>query len=144
MESWIVHPVALPLQELASTKWLLCITYYISSIHNHISIQWYYIQTQVTLWQHVSTVRRSSSGQWRTLLRYNKVSTQWDPISFTVYFNALVINKNFIISYFNFYYKRNGIPFNSHLIYLKNVLYWPEDDHLTVETCCHNVTWLYV
>jgi len=27
---------------------------------------------------------RSSSGQYRTFLMYNKVSTQWDPISFTV------------------------------------------------------------
>jgi len=25
------------------------------------------------------------------------------------------------------------------LLYLKNVLYWPDDDRLTVETCCHNV-----
>ena len=40
--------------------------------------------TQVTLWQHVSTVRRSSSGQYIIFLRYNKVSTQWNPISFTV------------------------------------------------------------
>jgi len=28
--------------------------------------------------------KRPSSGQYRTFLRYNKVSTQWDPISFTV------------------------------------------------------------
>ena len=28
--------------------------------------------------------KRSSSGQYRTFLRYNKMSTQWDPISFTV------------------------------------------------------------
>ena len=28
--------------------------------------------------------KRSSSGQYRTFLRYNKVTTQWDPISFTV------------------------------------------------------------
>ena len=28
--------------------------------------------------------KRSSSGQHRTILRYNKVSTQWDLISFTV------------------------------------------------------------
>ena len=27
--------------------------------------------------------KRSSSGQLRTFLRYNKVSTQWDPISCT-------------------------------------------------------------
>jgi len=25
------------------------------------------------------------------------------------------------------------------LLYLKNVLYWPDGDLLTVETCCHNV-----
>ena len=28
--------------------------------------------------------KQSSSGQWRIFLRYNNVSTQWDPISFTV------------------------------------------------------------
>ena len=33
-----------------------CIMYYIPSIRNYISVQWYYIYTQVTLWQHVSTV----------------------------------------------------------------------------------------
>jgi len=38
------------------------------------------------------------------------VSIQWDPISFTV--------KVKVITYFNFYF------------YLKNVLYWPEDDRL--------------
>jgi len=78
------------------------------------------------------------------------VSTQWDPISFTVkvkitydeiliynlnikvdaYFNILVINKNFIIHYFNSYCKRNGIPLSAYFIYLKNVLYLPEDDRL--------------
>ena len=61
-----------------------CIVYYIPSIHNYTSVQWYYIYTRITLWQHVSTVRRSSSGQYGTFLRYSKVSTQWDPISFTV------------------------------------------------------------
>jgi len=30
------------------------------------------------------------------------------------------------------------------LFYLKNILYWPEDDRLTVATCCHNVTWVYI
>jgi len=34
----------------------------------------------------------------------------------TVYFNVLVINKNFIIRYFNSYCKRNGIPLSAHLI----------------------------
>ena len=29
------------------------------------------------------------------------------------------------------------------LLYLKNVLYWPDDDRLTVETCCHNVMSVY-
>ena len=24
-------------------------------------------------------------------------------------------------------------------VFFKNVLYWPDDDRLTVETCCHNV-----
>ena len=28
-------------------------------------------------------------------------------------------------------------------LYLKNVPYWPDDDRLTVKTCCHNVTWVY-
>ena len=72
----------------------------------------------------------------------DKVSTQWDPTSFTVkvkglliymitvYFNVLVINSNFIIDYFNFYCKRNGAPLSAHLIYLKNILYGPEDDRL--------------
>jgi len=39
-----------------------CIIYYILSIHNYISAVTY-IYAQVTLWQHVSTVRRSSSDQ---------------------------------------------------------------------------------
>ena len=30
------------------------------------------------------------------------------------------------------------------LFYLKNILYWPDDDRLTVETCCHNVPWVYI
>jgi len=30
------------------------------------------------------------------------------------------------------------------LLHLKQILYWPDDDHLTVETCCNNVTWVYV
>jgi len=47
-----------------------------------------------------------------------------------VYFNALVINKNFIIRHFNFYWKRNGIPLCAHFIVPLNVLYFPEDDRL--------------
>ena len=39
----------------------------------------------------------------------------------------LIINRNFIIYYFNSYCKRNGIPLSATLLYLKNVLYWPED-----------------
>jgi len=45
--------------------------------------------------------------------------------------------------YFNFYSERNGIPLSATLLYLKNI-YCPEDDRLTVETCCRNVTWLCV
>ena len=33
-----------------------CIMYYVPSIYNCISVQWYYIYTQVTLRHHVSTV----------------------------------------------------------------------------------------
>ena len=43
--------------------------------------------------------RRSSSGQQRTFLTYNKVCTQWDPISFAVrvkitYDEILIYNYN--------------------------------------------------
>jgi len=48
----------------------------------------------------------------------------------SVYFNILVTNKNFIICYFKFYCKRNGIPLSSHFIVPYNVIYWPEDDRL--------------
>jgi len=70
-----------------------CIIYYIQCIHKYISAVIYiyihththtHTHTQITLWQHVLTVRHSSSGQWRTFLRYKKVSTQWHPILFTV------------------------------------------------------------
>ena len=33
--------------------------------------------------------KQSSSGLQRVFLRYNKVSTQWDPISFTVRFKIM-------------------------------------------------------
>ena len=33
---------------------------------------------------------------------------------------------------------------SEHSPYPKNVLYWPDDDRLTVETCCHNVIWVYI
>ena len=56
--------------------------YYISSIHKKISVQWYNIYTQVTLRQHVSTVDGHLQASREHFLRYNKVSTQWDPISF--------------------------------------------------------------
>jgi len=48
----------------------------------------------------------------------------------TAYLIVLIINRNFIIHYFNSYCKRNGIPLTATLLYLKNVLYWPEDDRL--------------
>jgi len=43
--------------------------------------------------------KESSSGQYRKFVRYNKVSTQWDPILFTVkvkiiYDEILIHNKN--------------------------------------------------
>jgi hypothetical protein len=64
---------------------LLCNAIYSVYTQLHISIVIFVcINTHVTLWKHVSTVRPSSSGQERTHLRYNKVRTQWDPISFTV------------------------------------------------------------
>jgi len=37
---------------------------------------------------------------------------------------------NSITHYFNPYCKRNGIPSSVTLLYLKNVVYWPEDDRL--------------
>ena len=46
------------------------------------------------------------------------------------YCNVLVINKNFNTRYFNFYCKQNGISLSDNLLYLQNVLYWPEDDRL--------------
>ena len=42
----------------------------------------------------------------------------------------LIINRNFITHYFNSYCKRNGIPLSATLLYLKNVLYWPEGGRL--------------
>ena len=43
--------------------------------------------------------KRLSTGQQRTVLRYNKVRTQWNPISFTVkvkitYDEILIYNYN--------------------------------------------------
>ena len=35
-----------------------------------------------------------------------------------------------IMHYFNSYCKRNGIPLGATLLYLKNVIYWPEHDRL--------------
>jgi len=39
----------------ASGRNHICLMYYIPSTHNYISVERYYIYTQVTLWQHVST-----------------------------------------------------------------------------------------
>ena len=39
-------------------------------------------------------------------------------------------NMNLVIHYFNSYCKRNGMPLSATLLYLKNVLFWPEDDRL--------------
>ena len=64
-----------------------CIIYCIQCIHNSISAVIYiytHTHTQIKSWQHVLTIRRSSSGKLRTFLRCNKVSTQWHPILFTV------------------------------------------------------------
>ena len=58
--------------------------YYIPSIHNCISVQGYYIYTQVTSWQHVSTVNGHLQANREHFLRYNKVNTKWDAISSTV------------------------------------------------------------
>jgi len=40
---------------------------------------------------------------------------------------VLIMNRNFIIHYFKFCCKRNGIPLSATLLYLNN---WPEDDRL--------------
>jgi len=42
----------------------------------------------------------------------------------------LIINRNFFTHYINSYCERNWIPLSVTLLYLKNVLYWPEDDSL--------------
>ena len=59
--------------------------------------------------------KRSSSGQYRTFLMYNKVSSQWDPIECSLYCTSTL---------------------NISLLAWR----WP----FTVETCCRNVTWLYM
>jgi len=41
------------------------------------------------------------------------------------------------------YIPRDSIEYSLYCT-LKNVLYWPEDDCLTVKTCCHNMTGVYV
>ena len=62
----------------------------------------------------------------------------------TVYFKMLVIYKNIIIRYFNFYCKRNGIPLSAYIIVPSKCSLlawrWP----FTVETCFHNVIWVYI
>jgi hypothetical protein len=57
----------------------------------------------------------------------------------TVYLTVLNINRNCITHYFNSYCKWNGIPLSATLLYLKNVLYWPEDDRLRSKHVA--VTW---
>jgi len=44
---------------------------------------------------------------------------------------VLIANRIFLIYYFIFHYKRNGIPLSNTFLYLKqNVLYWPDDIRL--------------
>ena len=73
--------------------------------------------------------KRSSSGQQKTLLRCNKVSTQWDPISFTVKLQELMSKWVILTFAVN--------EMESHwvltLLCIKNVLYWPEDDRLRLK-----------
>jgi len=43
-----------------------------------------FIYSQITLWQYFSTVNGHNPANKEQFLRYNKVSTQWHPISFAV------------------------------------------------------------
>ena len=54
----------------------------------------------------------------------------YDEIPTYNYNINIIIIRNFIIHYFNSYCKRNEIQLSATLLYLKNVLYWPEDDSL--------------
>ena len=51
--------------------------------------------------------------------------------------------KIFIIHYCNSYCKRNGIQLSAPLLYLKNVLYWPEDDRLQSKHVAAIIIFIY-
>ena len=84
-----------------------------------------------TLWNSCGLVPvHETAVLWTEQARNNIVTSRLLIYLITVYFNVLVINKDFITYYFNFYCKPNGIPLSATLLYLKNILYWPEDGRL--------------
>ena len=83
----------------------------------------------ITIRLHLATCfgrKRPSSGQLRTIVRYSKDSTQWDPISFTLKLN---VNEMGLWTL-----KLNANEMGSHwvlsLLYLNIVLNRPEDGRL--------------
>ena len=80
------------------------------------------------------------ASQPRSIYQYRDLRIKVLKCCADIFFNRQCLTKKivlnyadtrcFIIHYFNFYCKRNGIPLSATLLYLKIVLYWPEDNRL--------------
>jgi len=87
-----------------------------------------------SIWMHIET--RNNIVTWRLLI-----------FLIAVYFNVLVINKSSSYDILTFTVNEMGPHWVLTLLYLKNVLYWPEDDRLRSKhiatmwpECIYNIT----
>jgi len=94
---------------------MVCIMYYIPSIHNNISVQWYYIHTQAMLCHTVYII----SLYWYILLCidgiHNNISVQW----YYIYTQATLCHTVYIISLYWYIavYRRNTIHYTNLLLH---------------------------
>jgi len=93
-------------------------------LNHYISVHWYYIYTQVRLWQHVSTVNVHLQANRD---HFNPLNAELNPICHLL--ALLGAHHIFHVSGLRFKLQWSEHSMRS-LLYLINVLHYPEDDRL--------------